>query len=115
MIERLPSVSNLPRPECTVKEEIAIRLLQTGASASERDGHHWLADRASAERFFAENALMIEYAPKLGTSARYLNNFLEDHGILPSFGPPLVGRKFFDRQTVEEFLGNTQLPKRKTN
>jgi hypothetical protein len=74
--------------------------------------HIGLADRASAERFFAENALMEEYAPKLSTSAKYLNGFLERHGIMSTFGPPLVDRKFFDREGVENFLRNVRLPVR---
>jgi hypothetical protein len=98
-----------------VKEEIAIALLKTGRLAATREGHHWLADAASAEAFFREHVLTIELAPKLGTSAKYLNGFLEANGIVPVLGPPLVERKFFHRATAEAFLAEASLPKRKLN
>jgi hypothetical protein len=98
-----------------VKEEIAIALLRAGAIVSERQGHHWLADRESAEKFFRENVLMIEYAERLGTSAKYLNSFLEAHAIQVTYGPPLVDRKFFSRSEAEALFARTKLPKRKSS
>ncbi|TPL73238.1 TniQ family protein [Mesorhizobium sp. B2-4-3] len=98
-----------------VKEDVSIALLKAGAIVSEREGHHWLADRDSAERFFRENARMVEYAGKLGTSANYLNAFLDTHGIQATFGPPVVDRKFFPRADAEALFARTQLPERKSN